>query len=230
MTRLHPFDHVFAPLAASFAEVRAEADAARCDTADRTQFASLQTVRQLVARLEDPDTVEGDPEAADQYLTALWAGYRFRDAGEPTLNTAKETLARRLDQPGPPAVGDPLGVAYARLPERWVWAQVAPEAPHEPIDGLFVVPGAGGRDLTVVAVLGLRAERPGFGQITVHATPDEAVAAFSAMRTPPFAPVVDGGDAAGIRSVVTRGELLVLAMLAAAVGVPAGGQDVKGEG
>jgi hypothetical protein len=224
MTRLHPFEHVFAPLLPHFTQVRGEAEAARRDTTDRTQFVSLQTVRQLVAGLEDPDTVEGDPEAADQYLTAVWIGYRFWEAGEPTLDADKATLAPRLDLPAAPASDPVFGVAYARLPERWVWAQVASDAPHEPIDGLFVVPGAGGRDITVAAVLGLRPDRPGFGQITVHATPGEAMAAFADLRSPPFAPAVVGGDAAGIRSVVTRGELLVLAQLAIAVGVPTQGE------
>jgi len=224
MTRLHPFDHVFAPLVGYFADVRTEAEAARRDTADRTGFASLDMVRKLVAGIEDPDTVEADPEAADQYLTALWVGYRIWEAGRPTLDAPKEALAARLDCPQPPAGETWPDVAYVRLPERWVWAQVAPDAPHEPFDGVFLATGAGGRHLTAVAVLGLRAERPGFGQITVHATPAEALAAFADLRNPPFGPAVNGGAEAGIRSVVTRGELLVLGMLAAAVGEPVGGE------
>ena len=229
MSRLHPFDHVFAELAPRFAEIRSEAEAARRDTADRTQFASLHSVRHLVAGLEDPDTVEGDPDAADQYLTALWVGYRFWAAGEPTLDAPKDALAARLTRPEPPAPDWAREVAYARLPERWVWTRVAPDAPHEPVDGVFVVPGTGGRDLTVLAVLGLRADRPGFGQISLSVTPDDAGAAFSGMRTPPFASVMDGGEAAGLRSVVTRGELLVLAQLAVEVGRQEPGEWVNRE-
>jgi hypothetical protein len=79
---------------------------------------------------------------------------------------------------------------------------------------MFVVPSPRGDEITILAVLGLRAERGGFTQITVRASPRDFVAARAMRRTAPFAPLMEGGEAAGFHSVATAAELVTLTHLA----------------
>jgi hypothetical protein len=77
-----------------------------------------------------------------------------------------------------------------------------------------VVASPRGDEVTLLAVLGLRQERGGFTQVTVHARPTDFAAARGAQRDPPFAPVMDGGTSGGVLSVATPAELLTLVQLA----------------
>jgi hypothetical protein len=63
-------------------------------------------------------------------------------------------------------------------------------------------------------VLGLRAERDGFSQISVVAHPDDLRAAPDLARPDRFEPVLEGGTRAGFRSIVSPAELLLLTHLA----------------
>lgn len=215
MTRITPFDLAFADLADRFEEVRTEAERQQRDTADRGQFASIPAVQRIVDDVAAAELVEEAPEAADEYLTLLYAAYRYWATGRPTVSLTRETLEKLLTagtSHRPVAV--PEDACYLQLPERVVWAQIGPDQPHEPMDGLFVVAGPAGRERTVVAVLGLRPERGGFSQITVIATPEDLAAAPDEARRPPFAPVLAGGERMGLKSVTSPAELLLLAALA----------------
>jgi hypothetical protein len=214
--RLHPFAYAFEPLADRFPAIRDAAEALRRDTRDRAQFAALSEVQHLLQEIEAPDVLSRDPEAGVEYLAALHAAFCFWRDGKRTVSLSRAALEASLGE-GPPSDADfePY-TTYYQLPERWFWAQTAPAGPHEPLDGVFVVPGAGRRDLTVLAVLGLRDDRGGFSQITVTTTLEDARRAASGGRTPPFAPLVPGGEAAGLRSLATVGEVLHLSLLAAA--------------
>lgn len=216
MTRLDPFALAFATIADErFPAIVAEAAAAHRDTADRPQFAALQAVQHLLAELESPEVLEENPAAGAEYLEALYVAFRFWLAGRPVVDVAREGLAHAVAAPAlatPPSV--PHGACYLRLPERWFWAQIDATEPHEPLDGMFVVEGARGREIALLAVLGLRPERPGFSQIALTAAPADFVAAAASARTPPFASTLDGGHAADLRSVTTSAELLHLAALA----------------
>jgi hypothetical protein len=215
VSRTDPFAYALADLAERhFPTIREESQAAAKDTAHRGQFASLSSVQQMLLDVEQPELVEEHPEAAEEYLNTLYVAYRYWDTGRHTVTPGRGALEEALEQEpdDPPSV--PRGACYVQLPERWCWAQVAPEEPHEPLDGLFIVAAPDHREITVLAVLGLRADRPGFSEVAVVAAPRDFVAARAEARTPLFAPVVAGGDAAGIRSLVSTGELLHLAHIA----------------
>lgn len=217
MSRLDPFAYALAEVAEQrFPAIRDEAAAADKQTADRSQFASLSTVQQMLLDVEAPQLVEEHPEAAEEYLNTLYAAYRYWDTGQHTvaLDRAALEAALKAELENPPTV--PHGACYLQLPERWCWAQVAADEPHEPLDGLFLVAAPAHREITVLAVLGLRADRPGFSEVTAVALPRDFAAAQAEARTPPFAPVIEGGDAAGLRSLVSMGELLHLAHVALA--------------
>lgn len=216
MTRVDPFALAFAAVAEQrFPAIDEEAGAAHRDTADRAQFAALREVQHLLAELESPDVLERNPAAGGEYLAALHVAFRFWKAGRRVVEVSRQRLTADIAGSrvaGPPSV--PLGACYLRLPERWFWAQIDPAEPHEPLDGVFVVEGARGREITLLAVLGLRPERPGFSQISLTAAPGDFVTAAAGARTPPFASTLDGGVAADLRSVTTSAELLHLAALA----------------
>jgi hypothetical protein len=108
----------------------------------------------------------------------------------------------------------PGDACYVQLPANWWWGQRDADAPHEPLDGVFVVTAPRGDEITLLAVLGLRAERGGFTQVTVHAQPADFAAARTAQRDPPFAPLMEGGASGGVLSVATPAELLTLVQLA----------------
>lgn len=210
MTRLHPFDYVFAELADSrFEEIRKQGW-----ERDLTFFGKLPAVRSLLDAVSPPDA-EGDADALAEYLASLFVAFRYWEAGRHTYRIARDDLERRLSAPIAALPPVPRGACYLDFPERWFWARINQEAPHEPLDGLFVaVGGAPPSAVTVVAVLGLRPERGGFSQITVSGDASSLHHAVAMRREPPFAPAMEGGAAGDVRSVASEGELLHLASLA----------------
>jgi len=215
MSRPDPFTHAFEPLAETrFPAIAAEAQAGHRDTADRPQFAALQEVQHLLAELESPDVLEQHPEAGIEYLMALYIAFRFWECGKRIVPVPRQRLEAAWAGARPSARPDvPGGACYLQLPERWFWAQIDPESPHEPLDGIYVVEGSLDREIALLAVLGLRQDRPGFSQISLAAPPEDFPAASASARTPLFASTLEGGDAADLRSITTSAELMHLALL-----------------
>lgn len=216
MTRLHPFDYVFGPIADQrFGEIRGESERAGVALEDRLRFHRFEPVRRLLGEMQPPDRGALAAATLEEYGTLLYLAYRFWLTGRRTLVLSRAAIEHGLASPSPAA--DPVvpgGACYLQLPEQWFWGRIAADAPHEPIDGMFL---AGGRDtgeIVVLAVLGLREDRGGFSQIAIAAPPADIRRAAAAARQPPFAPAMDGGERAGMRSVVSEGELLHLAHLA----------------
>jgi hypothetical protein len=230
VSRLHPFDVVSAGLPEDwFAEVRATETHGR-NPSDRRQFHELAPVRDVLRRLSPPGS-EAAATTVAQYETLLYAAYRFWSAGRQSVALGRRGLeqavaadGRTKDQvtdgppdrltAGPPEV--PHGACYLQLPERLFWARIDDTTAPEPLDGLFLATGAGTREITVLAVLGLRPERGGFSQIAVTVPPEDLACAGDVVRRPLFAPVLEGGDRAGVKSLVSEAELLHLAKLALA--------------
>ena len=146
MSRLHPFDHAFAELAdGRFGEIRDGAVQDHRDLRDRAQFAALASVQRLLSDVESPEVLAEHPEAAGEYVTALYVAYRFWDAGCHTVAVSRARLEAALVDPSPPDQPEvPHGACYLQLPERWFWAQIEADAPHEPLDGVFIAEDARG--------------------------------------------------------------------------------------
>lgn len=212
MIRLHPFELVFSDYAGTFfPEIRAEAPEGAMNLAT---MARLQSTQRLLRELGSPDLAEEDAGAVGEYLALVFASYRYWEAEKPTLSIDKDKLIRAIQHPPPQGPAVHHDACYLQFPERWVWATIGEGQPHEPLDGMFVVSTRPHTGITVVAILGLRPGREGFSQITVTAGADAVAAASATMRDPPFAPVMEGGVAAGFKSVTSDGELLCLAHLA----------------
>ncbi len=212
MSRTHPFDMVFAELAKTFfPRIREEAPDTSIDLATLTR---LPTAQRLLRDLGSPELAEADPQAITEYLALLFVAYRYWAAGKHTLWVDRDKLEAAIDSESTNVPVVEHDACYLMFPERWYWAKIGDEQPHEPLDGMFVVRAKSQVELTVAAILGLRPGRDGFSQITVTGGADDVAGAASDMRDPPFAPTMDGGAQAGFKSVTTEGELLHLSHLA----------------
>ncbi len=208
MSRPHPFDVIHGALTEEwFREVG--------DTDDLLQFQRMAPVQRALGELK-PGEAEAAGAAAEEYGILLYVTYRFWSAGRHSLALQRAAVERALarEATGSPQV--PHGACYLQLPERLFWARIGAEVPPEPLDGLFLATSAGAREITVLAVLGWRPERSGFSQIAITARPEDFAQARQFARRPPFAPVLDGGERAGVKSLVSEAELLHLACLALA--------------
>lgn len=212
MSTPDPFDLVFADLAArAFPPIRDEAGGVEIDLATMARLRSAQSALQ---ELGAPELAEQDPRAVGEYLALLYVAYRYWAGGEITVDVPRERLQRLIDAPPDAAPPMPAAASYLRFPTHWFWAQIAEDQPHEPLAGLFVVGTSGAREVTVLAILGLRRDREGFSQIPLSVDRTGWEEASEIRRNPLFAPVMDGGSSAGFRSLASAGELVHLTHLA----------------
>jgi hypothetical protein len=212
VSRLHPFEHALGTLAGEwFPAIQEDATAAGSDLTDRGAFARLGSVQDRLTQL----TGKAGAEATEAYLQLLYAAYRYWQAGAHTVTLSRAQLEPVLDR-DPPVFRIPHDACYLQLPERWIWSRVSQDTPWEPLDGLFLLSGLAGREVLVVGILGLRPDREGLSQVTASAALADLAAAGGAAPRPRFAAGLEGGAAAGLRSVNSVADLLVLASLALA--------------
>lgn len=206
MTRPTPFDLVFARTAETvFPAVRTALERDGRDPTDRDAFLVVPEVVQL---LHDLRPAEGLGEGMDQLVALVHHAYLLWEAGTPTLALTGDRLAALLDSPVLPGPGpeEPPRAYYVQLLERQLWARVIDAQAAEPMDGCFVH-GAGG-DLRVLGIFGLRPDRDGFSAVeTAGPRPRDLERPDG---TPLFSPVLAGGEAAGLYSLVGAEELLEL--------------------
>ena len=229
MPRPTPFDLIFDRIAGErFPALRSALEAAGVDPTDRDAFLMVREAIQLVRDLR-PD--EGFGEAIDQLVALVHHAYLFWAAGSRVLELAPEGLSTLLG-PAAPGDADPVEPAvpdapatdvpaayYAQLPERRVWAEVIERLPHEPLDGCFVHP-VPERSLRVLGVFGIHPERQGFS--VVEAIGPRAGLLAREDGAPLYAPVLTGGAAAGLHSIVGEEELLELGWRTRAIAAAAG--------
>ena len=206
MSRLHPFDLAFGPVAEEwFGEIRA--DGGR-EARDPGAFAKLPAVERIMAEMQ-PEGGPAEPEASEEYLRLLYVAYHFWEQGRETVTVPDKVLEISNTQHATPNTE----VAwYFVLARNRFWAQVNPTEPHEPVDGFFLV-STSRKEYVLLVILGLREERQGFSQISLIVTTPEMERAVP-VRLPPLAPVMPGGEAAGFRSIVSADDLLYLVRLA----------------
>ncbi|HYT62617.1 MAG TPA: hypothetical protein VEL50_01875, partial [Gemmatimonadales bacterium] len=90
-------------------------------------------------------------------------------------------------------------------------------SPPEPLDGLFASEAATGA-ISVLAIFGMRPDRPGFSAVGIEGRADTRQAAANEVEiaatrddgSAAFGPMLTGGTAAGLYSVANAGELLLL--------------------
>ncbi len=218
MPRPTPFDLVFTRAAETvFPAVRAALERAGQDPAERDGFLM---VPEVVSLLHDLRPEEGIGEGMDQLVALLHHAYRYWDAGQLTLPVSADQAAALFDAP-PSDPGDRAPRAYyAQFEDRQVWARVVDQLPAEPMDGCFV--STTGDELRVLGIFGLRPDRDGFSAVETAGPRPHALERSDG--SPLFSPVLAGGAAAGLHSLVGAEELLELGWrtraLAADMAVP----------
>lgn len=203
-----PFDLVFGELAeAQFPRLASGLEQAGIDPRDRDAFLLRAETATLLRDIHPDDPLgEGIAELA----ALVHHAFLFWRAGNMTLPLDRASLSALLDEnPERVPPGDPLvpPAFYLQLPTRQVWAELVPGDPHEPLDGVFVADAAHG-GIRVLGIFGLHAELGGFtvaeaeGAAPVGLTRVDGAALFS--------PVLPGGAAARLHSLVGLEELLEL--------------------
>ena len=213
--RATPFTLVFGSLAAEhFPGIAAALEHAGATSADRDAFVLAQPVAALLQRLVPADA---PAEALEAYVRLLHHAYRHWTAGGWVYQISDAALERAA---GGGAVSGHLAhpALYLQLPERRVWRTPGPGETPEPLDGMFVtettVPGA----IAVLAISGMHRQRPGFSAVAVDGRADQDDPAGAELLveltrddgSAPFAPLLEGGAAAGLYSLANVGELLLL--------------------
>ncbi|HEX5387507.1 MAG TPA: hypothetical protein VFW66_12440 [Gemmatimonadales bacterium] len=204
-----PFDLVFAPLADDrFPPIRAALESAGHDPRDRDAFLLTRDAAALVHELR-PDA--GLAEGIDQLAALVHHAFLFWLSGCKVESLSRPTLDSLLTRPPNPGASTALTASapssYTQLPAHVIWASPVATSPPEPLDGWFA-------DFTpeharILAVFGLHPERMGF--TVVEATGDRSVGPARPDGTPLFAPILPGGEAAGLHSIAGAEELLELA-------------------
>jgi len=206
MPRPTPFDLVFTRAAETvFPTIRTALERAGHEPVDRDAFLM---VPEVVSLLHDLRPEEGLGEGMDQLVALVHHAYLLWDAGVLTLPLSAEHLTALLDgsSPASPAVSEPPRAYYAQLQDRQVWARVVDDLPAEPMDGCFV--HSSGAELRVLGIFGLRPEREGFSAVETAGPRPHALQRPDGSRL--FSPVLAGGQAAGLYSLVGGEELLEL--------------------
>lgn len=217
--RLTPFALVFAELAAErFGAIGETLARESLSSADRDHFVLLEPVGRLLREMVPPDA---GADVLEAHALLLHHAYRHW-AAEGWVYRIGEDALTRVAAPGAaaPRITShlPRTALYLQLPELRVWGTPTPGQPPEPLDGMFVTETAVPGGVAVLAVFGLRPDRPGFSAVGMEgrADPGDAlggeieVAAARGDGTPSFAPTVAGGGRAGLLSLENHGELLLL--------------------
>ncbi|HEV8383079.1 MAG TPA: hypothetical protein VGQ29_15940 [Gemmatimonadales bacterium] len=212
--RATPFALAFGEIASRFPAI---AEALRQDGAaatDRDRFVLLEPVGRLLREIVPP---EAGPDALEAHALLLHHAYQFW-AAEQRVYPISELALRRAVAERSITTALPHAALYLQLPELRVWGAPNDASPPEPLDGMFVsatpAPGA----IAVLAIFGMRPDRPGFSAVGLEgrADPDDPTASeieIAAVRddgSAAFGPTLAGGTAAGLYSVASAGELLLL--------------------
>lgn len=185
--------------------VREALQAEQRDPYDRDAFLLSPVVVEMI-REARPE--EGYGQTIDQVVALLHLAYLYWQEGRPVID---------LDDPGLDALVSAGGAAdgrlqqppayYVRIPPRRVWASPLEGQTPEPLDGWIAA--RHGDLLRLVALFGVRPERDGATVVAAEGTTPVDLA--RADGTPLFSPVLPGGQAAGLYSIVGTEELLELA-------------------
>jgi hypothetical protein len=167
-------------------------------------------LREVVALLRDLRPPEGLGEGIDQLAALIHHAYLYWDGGAHHVEVSPEQLPELVASGPTASTNDPAEqpAYYAQVPQRRIWAQVVPGEPPEPLDGCFVHALPDSSMLRVLGVFGIHPERQGFSVVEVSGPRPEALAREDGSGL--FTPVLSGGAAAGLFSLVGEEELLEL--------------------
>ena len=206
-----PFDVAFGAQADErFPRIRESLAASARDPHDLDAF-TLD--REVVTLLRELVPEEGVGQAIEQHIALLHHSYVYWAEGGWLVQLSRPR-AQQLLAPGTPApavTAAPAGTpraAYVQFPERLVWAALGDGEPHQPLDGIFLRSWPAG-GYFVLGIFSMHPSHEGFtvAEADGHLTGILVREDGSAL----FAPVLPGGAAAGLFSIVGGEELIELA-------------------
>lgn len=203
-----PFDIAFGPAAGErFARMQESLAATGRDPHDLDAFV---LDREVVSYLRELVPEEGATGAIEQHLALLHHAYLYWAEGAWLVRLGRDRARRVLAEPSAayaaPAAGLPRAF-YLQVPERLVWAPLAEDEPHQPLDGLFIRPWPAD-GFFLLAIFGVHPGQEGFAVVDVDGYRELRAARDDG--TPLFQPVLPGGAEAGLFSIVGGDELLEL--------------------
>lgn len=202
MNRPTPFEIVFGELADErFPSLKASLASAGIDPYDRDAFVLDRAVTEFLRDLVPEDA---PTESLHEFIAVLQHSYLYWDSGRRNVESTRTTAPTHAPI-APPAPSSPV---YLRLPSHLYWGQLEPDEPHEPLDGFFVHRWKEG--IRALAIFGLHPERPGISVSEVIGAPPAPLTSRGDGSLP-YAPLMEGGAAAGLRSIADNDELLALA-------------------
>jgi len=159
----------------------------------------------------------GGADALEVHVLLLHHAYLFWAAEQRVYGIGEEALRRAIDA-RQITTQLPQPALYLQLPELRVWGAPNEDGPHEPLDGMFVSETGADGEIAVLAIFGMRPDRPGFSAVGLEGRADAddptaseiEIAAAREDGSAPFGPQLAGGTAAGLYSVANPGELLLL--------------------
>ena len=196
-----PFALVFGELAEErFPALQASLAGTGIDPTDRDAFVLDRAVTEFLRDLVPQDA---PPESLNEFIAVLQHSYLFWIDGQQVLTAETILPTGAHTAPAPQRRS-----AYLQLPSHLYWGQLEADAPHEPLDGLFIHQWTGA--IRALAIFGMHPERPGFSVAEVMGPPPGPLPT-RADGSAPYAPLMEGGAAAGLRSISGPVELLALA-------------------
>ncbi|HWA16753.1 MAG TPA: hypothetical protein VG817_09975 [Gemmatimonadales bacterium] len=216
MPRLTPYDIAFGPSAEEpFARIRHSLAAGGRDPHDLDAFV---LDREVVSYLRELVPEEGIGSGIEQHVALLHHAYLYWAEGGIVVQPTKARIEKMLAAPPPNGNEEPPKAYYFQVPERLIWGGLAPEEPHQPLDGLFVRPYPD-HGFFLLAVFGMHAGSEGFTVVDLDGYHDTELAREDG--SPLFAPVLPGGAAAGLYSIAGGEELMELAARSASLAIEA---------
>jgi hypothetical protein len=204
-----PFDVAFGAEAETwFPRIRESLAAAGLDAHDAEAFI---LDREVVTYLRELVPEEGIGEAVAQHVALLHHAYLYWDEGGWIFHLNKQRAEALLQADGAPegrVVAAAPKAFYIQFPPRLVWAELTPDEPHQPLDGAFIRPWPTG-GYFVLAIFGMNPGQGGFSVVDTDGYPEGSLQREDG--SPLFGPVLPGGEAAGLHSIVGGEELLELA-------------------
>lgn len=214
--RATPFAFAFGDIEPRFPAIAEALQQDGAAATDRDRFVLLEPVARLLREIV-PEAAGAD--ALEAHVLLLHHAYLFWAAEQRVYQISDQALFRAVGEPRV-TTRLPQAAQYLQLPELRVWGAPQEGSPPEPLDGMFVseAGSAGDGEIAVLAIFGMRPDRPGFSAVGLEGRvdPDDPAAGeieIAAARddgSAPFAPKLAGGTAAGLYSVANAGELLLL--------------------
>jgi len=212
--RATPFTYVFGDVAARFPAIAEALQQDGTDPIDRDRFVLLEPVGRLLREIVPEDA---GADALEAHVLLLHHAYLFWATGQRIYAISEVTLSHAVSGKQI-TTKTPEAAQYLQLPELRVWGSPSEDSPPEPLDGMFVSSRGPSAEIAVLAIFGLRPDRPGFSAVGLEGRADRddptggeiEIAAAREDGSASFGPTLAGGAAAGLYSVANTGELLLL--------------------